>query len=116
MDAENVTSFYYDTNSIIKLVIICLAGYQKLLLQTNINGEWFTVYEKEFSCEDKIRLKIIGTALVSDEEPEWLSSYPQFSGKIPNRAFKKFETILLTSQLVTNMFLAGNSMLDVSYQ
>lgn len=116
MDSENVAPFYYDTNSVIKLVIICLPGYQKLLLQTSINGEWFTVYEKEFSCEGKIRLKILGTALVSDEEPEWLSSYPQFSGKVPGRASKRFETVLLTSELVTNMFLAGDSMLSVSYQ
>ena len=89
MDSENVAPFYYDTDSVIKLVIICISGYQKLLLQTSINDEWFTVYEKEFRCDGQIRIKIIGTALVSDEQPEWLSSYPQFSGKIPDRTFCK---------------------------
>lgn len=116
MDAESVVPFYYDTNSVIKLVVICISGYRKLLLQTSINDEWFTVYEREFGCESEIRLRIIGTALVSDEQPEWLCSYPQFSGKVPDRKFSKQETILLAGELMTNLFLAGDSVLSVSYQ
>lgn len=32
IDSENVSPFHYDTNSVIKLVVICITGYQKLLL------------------------------------------------------------------------------------
>lgn len=76
IDSENVSPFHYDTDSIIKLVIICITGYQKLLLQINLNGDWFTVYENEFHSENEIQLKIMGTALILDEQPEWLAAYP----------------------------------------
>ncbi|CAL6045993.1 Conserved_hypothetical protein [Hexamita inflata] len=116
IDQDGQQKFYFDHNSTIKLIIIILPQFVQFMIQYEINGEFYDVYEQSVSVDSsEVQIKFVGEALITTNQLDGLANYPQITQNQTN-TISGVEFTFLYAQLISNINIPQHLLQKIGYK